>query len=127
MHILGASAASYILLLFLMQAHNGLLCTFTTITIEEMPWDKVVYSKTISAQNEGGCLKQCLEDFPECSIVATDKVDKWIYCFLYYERSTPLGLSVERYVNYTGGENIYRLERGRSNTACPPANTVLPV
>ncbi|VDO22808.1 unnamed protein product [Haemonchus placei] len=73
-------------------AHRALLCTFTIFSAGNIPWDEVEYAPntTLTAPSEGGCLKQCLEDFPECGMVITDKVDELIYCFLCYVRAIPL-------------------------------------
>uniref|UniRef100_A0A7I4Y3Q8 Secreted protein n=1 Tax=Haemonchus contortus TaxID=6289 RepID=A0A7I4Y3Q8_HAECO len=51
MHLLKAQAASSLWLLFLMQAHRALSCTFTSVTTEAVPWAKVQYNTTITAEN----------------------------------------------------------------------------
>ncbi|VDO31496.1 unnamed protein product [Haemonchus placei] len=127
MLLLKAVAAPSVWILFFIQVHRALLCTFTIITSEEAPWDKAEVAKALSAQSEGACLKQCLEDFPECFIVATAKVDEGVQCSLFNERSVPQNYVEEMYETYTAGENIYILDRARNNNnACPSADTVLP-
>ncbi|XGW28619.1 hypothetical protein V3C99_008414, partial [Haemonchus contortus] len=121
-------AASSVWLLLLTQAHRALLCTFTIISGENIPWGEVEYApnETLTPPSEGGCLKQCLEDFPECGMVITDKVDELIFCFLYYVRAIPLHNASTNVRNLIDKENIYVLKRVEYDPACPLVDTVLP-
>ncbi|XGW27443.1 hypothetical protein V3C99_007777, partial [Haemonchus contortus] len=74
MLLLKAFAAPSVSLLFLMQAHRVLLCTFTITTVENAPWHEVRTNETTTVQSEGVCLKQCLEDFPGCCMVVTKRI-----------------------------------------------------
>uniref|UniRef100_A0A7I5EB84 Apple domain-containing protein n=1 Tax=Haemonchus contortus TaxID=6289 RepID=A0A7I5EB84_HAECO len=123
MLLLKAFATPSVSLLFLMQAHSALLCTFTITTSENVAWNEVTSNKTTIVQSEGVCLKQCLEDFPDCCMVVTDKVYGKIFCFLYQpfpHKKIPL----KNYHETT--EKIYVLERDKMDSTCPLADTVLP-
>ncbi|XGW10834.1 hypothetical protein V3C99_012381 [Haemonchus contortus] len=51
MLLLKAQAAQFLWLLFLMQAHKALSCTFTFVSLEAVPWAKMQYNTTITAEN----------------------------------------------------------------------------
>uniref|UniRef100_A0A7I4YPM0 Apple domain-containing protein n=1 Tax=Haemonchus contortus TaxID=6289 RepID=A0A7I4YPM0_HAECO len=125
---LKAVAAPSVWIFFLMQAHRALLCTFTIISTKDIPWHKVESHPniTIPARSEGVCLKQCLESFPECYMVITDRTDEQTFCFLYYARSKPIRHAAQTVSGFNANENIYVLNRTEVVTTCPLADTMLP-
>ncbi|VDO23849.1 unnamed protein product [Haemonchus placei] len=127
MLLLKARAAPFLWLLFFMQAHMALSCTFTIVTINTMPYTKVQYNRTIEAQSEGGCLKKCLENYPECLMVGVDNTGDGIYCFLYFPRYIPPNHVIHKHINYNNpNETMYLLERDKVDLTCPLVDTKLP-
>nr|CDJ93202.1 unnamed protein product [Haemonchus contortus] len=123
---LKAQSAPSLWLLFLMQAYVALSCTFTIVTLDTMPYTKVQYNKTIEADSEGGCLKKCLEDYPECLMVGVNNTAYGIYCFLYFPR-VHVPKVIHKHVNYNNpNETMYLLERDKEDLTCPLVDTKLP-
>ncbi|XGW06618.1 hypothetical protein V3C99_016723 [Haemonchus contortus] len=121
MLLLRAQAATYLWLLFLVQAHRTLSCTFTSVPNEASLRNKVQYNKTITAESEGGCLKKCLEDYPNCLGVGVEPYYGRIYCFVYVPAYTPAGA-----YHANPKEVFYLLERDKVDLQCLLVNTVLP-
>uniref|UniRef100_A0A7I4YZW1 Apple domain-containing protein n=1 Tax=Haemonchus contortus TaxID=6289 RepID=A0A7I4YZW1_HAECO len=123
MLLLRTQAATSLWLLFLVQAHRTLSCTFTKVQLEAFPWNKVQYNETIKGESEGDCLKKCLEDYPDCLAVCVEPYYGQIYCFLYVPRSVPMQQTVK---NANPNQAFYLLERDKDDPKCPLVNTVLP-
>ncbi|VDO47549.1 unnamed protein product [Haemonchus placei] len=78
--------------------------------------------KTVYSQTYGGCLKKCVEEFPECAIVGIQAEGSDYLCYIYALNSalnynpSPGGYSME----------IYVLERNKVDVECPLAAHVFP-
>ncbi|VDO52753.1 unnamed protein product [Haemonchus placei] len=121
MLLLRAQAATSLWLLFLVQAHGTLSYTFTNEPLEPFVSSIGQYNLTITAESEGGCLKKCLEDYPNCLGVGVEPYYGRIYCFVYVPAYTPAGA-----YHANPKEVFYRLERDKVDLQCPLVNTVLP-
>ncbi|XGW09070.1 hypothetical protein V3C99_011406 [Haemonchus contortus] len=115
--------ASFVSLLILSQVDQMLLCTFTPF----LPAQEGFYSRNSkqlypqkTPNSIGSCMKMCAEEVSGCASISVHNESGQFRCYFWGATKQPV------YYTWSPGEQIYRLDRSKTNDSCPLAESLFP-